>query len=274
MPSRRPSSTHRGADRACLVKVVQTWGAPRTTRCGCRRWGGPPTRCAPSGRRATGPRSSESGLLSRETSRQRRASASCCARTGTTPHHHLAYLRLPPARGTWGDYARSSPRADLDAGTDLGHPGRRTSPVPRTGAKILGARPGSRVAVRPSAQPTRSALDAGRVAWTIGHRGTPTPTTRPPRTASRDTARAWLPRRAQLAAGRLPTHRYQVPSALPVLRRPRGLSAVRASRRAFCVTLPSDSGSGGTRPVGGACGPCRAALKTYRKFSPHRHGDF
>jgi hypothetical protein len=34
------------------------------------------------------------------------------------------------------------------------------------------------------------------------------------------------------------------------------------------VTTQSDSGSVGARPIGGASGPFRAALKTYRNFSP------
>jgi len=49
--------------------------------------------------------------------------------------------------------------------------------------------------------------------------------------------------RAQLAAGRLPAHRDQVPSVLSVLRRSRGLFAVRASRWASAWSPPSGSGS-------------------------------
>jgi hypothetical protein len=53
---------------------------------------------------------------------------------------------------------------------------------------------------------------------------------------------------------------------LSVLRRPWGLLAVRASPMGVGVTTQSDSGSVGARPIGGACGPCRTAVKTYRKF--------
>jgi hypothetical protein len=106
-----------------------------------------------------------------------------------------------------------------------------------------------------------------------GHAGSPHSPRSPadhrrPRTVTPRYGATWRRRRAHLAAGRLPAHLGHVPSALSALRPPGGLSR----------SAPADGRQPGRRrataaaatrhPIGGACGPCRAAMKTYRKFSP------
>jgi hypothetical protein len=112
------------------------------------------------------------------------------------------------------------PPTDRDVGTDLSGPACHTLPVPR--------------------QVPRSSTPGG---WRGGSgvRGTPRRPL-PPAPATRATAQRSLPRRPPASPPR--SHAL----ALSVLRRPRGLFAVRASRWASAWSPPSDSGSGGQAP--------------------------
>jgi hypothetical protein len=79
---------------------------------------------------------------------------------------------------------------------------------------------------------------------------------------------AWLPRRApwiSSAGCRLTS--IECPQRCPCFGGLGGFSLSAPARWASAWSPPSDSGSVGVRPIGGASGPLRAALKTYKKFS-------
>ena len=174
----------------------------------------------------------------------------------------IPVCRRPALLGRWPP--PGPPRqADLDTGSNAGGSGRWSARL----ARADGGRDGLPQPPTPPASadgpPTILEPERPRRRRSIRNPATRPPARRRGRRALPYAARA-RGRAARPAAGPTPIHHWSV-----VPRRPLGLPASAPAAGVLRGRSRSASGATDARPGGGACGPFRAALKTYRNFAPH-----